>query len=184
MALNYGDLQAIYRAEKGASMLQEVPKDFYSEMAELLKKLEVGFFEPGKKLAEEITALRVGKIMRLASRTGDHEPPKNMVSSEAALYSKLLSLTADFRSEAFGEEQKKEEKKKEVEDVAACGTKDAEPSSAEADDGKAAVRVLSPMPAIIGSDLVHYGPFAEGDEVRLPKKTAKILVEKGAAELV
>jgi DNA replication initiation complex subunit (GINS family) len=177
MALNYGDLQTIYRAEKGSSSLQEIPKDFYVEMAELLKKLEVGFFEPGKKLAEEIVAIRVGKLMRLASRTGDQEPPKNMVSAEKEVYSKLLCLVADFRLVALGEEKK-------VGFESPTEEKPEEEPEAPVDDGKAAVRVLSPMPAIVGSDMLHYGPFAEGDEVRLPRKTARILIEKGAAEEV
>ena len=176
MALNYGDLQTIYRAEKGSSSLQEIPKDFYVEMGQLLKKLEVGFFEPGKKLAEEIVAIRVGKLMRLASRTGDLEPPKNMVSAEKETYSKLLSLVADFRQVTLGEE-----KKLEFESPTEEEPEKIEPE-APVDDGKAAVRMLSPMPAIVGSDMLHYGPFAEGDEVRLPRKTAKILIEKGAAE--
>jgi DNA replication initiation complex subunit (GINS family) len=138
----------------------------------LIAQLEGGYKEPAKKLLEDIYLLRVGKIMRLASRT-DSEPPKNMIAPEEAMYKEVLALLSEHRRRMVGGRKESE--------VVDEYVQPAEESVPE-DDGKAAVRILSAMPAIVGSDMSHYGPFAEGDEVRLPKKTAHILVEKGAAE--
>lgn len=169
--MNFGDLQGIYRTEKTSASLQSVPAKFYSEAAELIEKLGGEYREPARKLIEEVYLLRVGKMMRLVSRT-DSEPPKNMVPAEEEMYRKILSLLSDFRMGVIG--GKKTETMEEY----------VEPTKEEApvDDGRCAVRMLSSMPAIVGSDMSHYGPFNEGDEVRLPRKTARILIEKGAAE--
>jgi DNA replication initiation complex subunit (GINS family) len=173
MVMNFGDLQAIYRTEKTAASLQSVPKDFYSDAAMLIEQLGGEYKEPARKLIEEIYLLRVGKIMRLVSRT-EPEPPKNMVPAEEKVYKDITSLLSGFRKTMVGG-GKTETVEEYVEP-----TKEQPP----ADDGKTAVRILSSMPAIIGSDMSHYGPFAEGDEVRVPNKTARILVEKGAAEMI
>lgn len=175
MALNYGDLQSIYRSEKKSPLLQSVSSDFYSEVAEFISKVEDEHREQAKKLVEEIYSLRTSKIIRLASRTGEHEPPKNMVPQEAEMYNKLISLVLDYRRRIFGEEDKDYIEPTEIQ----TATKTEEE---EAKDGKISVRILSAMPAIIGSDMAHYGPFEGGEEVRLPHKTAKILIDKGFAE--
>jgi DNA replication initiation complex subunit (GINS family) len=171
MTVNFGDLQALYRTEKTASSLQNVSADFYAEAAALIEQLEGEYKEPARKLLEDIYSLRVGKIMRLVSRT-EPEPPKNMAATEERMYKEVLSLLSEHRRRMIG--GKKTETVEEYVEPA----KEQPP----ADDGKTAVRMLSSMPAIIGSDMSHYGPFTEGDEVRVPNKTARILVEKGAAE--
>jgi DNA replication initiation complex subunit (GINS family) len=171
MVLNFGDLQGIYRTEKTSASLQSVPAEFYSEAAALIEKLGGEYREPARKLIEEIYFLRVGKMMRLVSRT-DSVPPKNMVPAEEEIYKKILSLLSDLRTSVVGG-KKAEAAEEYVEQIK---------EEAPVDDGRAAVRMLSSMPAIVGSDMSHYGPFTEGDEVRLPRKTARILIEKGAAE--
>jgi len=46
------------------------------------------------------------------------------------------------------------------------------------------IRLIQPLPAIICTDLQHYGPFKEGDVVEIPRQNAKILIRHGIADEV
>jgi len=165
MALNYSDLQSIYRSEKRLPSLQKVPEDFYSDLSKLISKLDEEYRDSALKLAGEIYALRRGKILRLASRTGESTPPTNMTSIEEEMYKEILAILSKYGDKILNLEGVPEKGKEE-----------------EPDDGKIRVRIIKPLPAIIGSDMAHYGPFKENEEVRLPKDTARILIEQGMAE--
>lgn len=170
MALNYSELQSIYRSEKTSSSLHKVSKNFYSEVVELVSKLEPEYRDSTLKLAEEIYSLRMGKITRLISRKGEAPPPANMTEVEKEMYEELASTISRYRERIIGREEKEKPKKKE--------------KGKKVEDGKVSVRIIAPIPAIIGSDMTHYGPFKEDEEVRLPEATAKILIEQGVAEEV
>ncbi|RLI88316.1 MAG: hypothetical protein DRO62_03835 [Candidatus Altiarchaeales archaeon] len=167
MALSYSDLQSIYRLEKGSSSLHKVPEDFYSELSNLISRLDEEYRDSALGLAEEIYALRRGKILRLASRTGESTPPMNMTPIEREMYGEILDILSKYGNKILNLEGIPEKEEEE-----------------ELDDGKINVRIISPLPAIIGSDMAHYGPFKENEEVRLPKDTAKILIEQGVAEKI
>jgi len=46
------------------------------------------------------------------------------------------------------------------------------------------LRFLKAVPAIIGSDMKTYGPFAVEDVASVPVENAKILAKQGFAEVV
>ncbi|RLI92455.1 MAG: hypothetical protein DRO89_02150 [Candidatus Altiarchaeales archaeon] len=165
MALSYSDLQSIYRLEKGSPSLHKLPENFYSELSDLISRLDEEYRDSALGLAEEICALRRGKILRLASRTGESTPPMNMTPIEREMYGEILAVLSKY-----------EEKVLNLEGV---GEKEQEK---ELDDGKIRVRIIRPLPAIMGSDMTHYGPFKENEEVRLPEDIARILMEQGVAE--
>ncbi|MBN2013976.1 MAG: DNA replication complex GINS family protein [Candidatus Altiarchaeota archaeon] len=169
MALNYSELQGIYRSEKTSAALHKVPNNFYSELSELLSKVDPEYRESTSKLAEEIYLMRIGKIMRLVLRRGDATPPMNMTPPEKEVYGEFTSTLSRHRERilGIGGREEKTEEKREVEDY-----------------DKVAVRIIASIPAIIGSDMKHYGPFREDEEVKLPKATARILVGQGVAEEV
>jgi DNA replication initiation complex subunit (GINS family) len=166
MALNYSDLQSIYRFEKKSASLQKVPEDLYSELSSLISKLDDEYRNSALKIADEICSMRRGKILRLASRTGESAPPANMTPVEKGMYREILDILSRYEKRTLNPEKPPE-----------MGDAKKEP-----DDGKITVRIVKPMPAIVGSDMAHYGPFKENDEVRLPEDIARILIEKGMAE--
>jgi DNA replication initiation complex subunit (GINS family) len=165
MTLNYSDLQSIYRSEKGTPSLQKLPEDFHLGLSNLILKLDEDYRRSALKLAQELHALRRGKILRLASRTGESALPMNMTSVEKEMYKELLEILSRYEDKILriedlpGKEEEKEE-----------------------NDGRINVRIINPLPAIIGSDMNHYGPFKENEEVRLPEDTARILIGQGVAE--
>ncbi|MFB6245287.1 MAG: hypothetical protein ABEJ03_02975 [Candidatus Nanohaloarchaea archaeon] len=61
---------------------------------------------------------------------------------------------------------------------------DAEEESGEVEDGYKLVKTTSEVPEFMGTDLEAYGPFDEGEEVKIPDDNAEILVNRGNAELV
>jgi DNA replication initiation complex subunit (GINS family) len=174
MALSYSDLQGIARAEKKASGLQSLPPGFYPELSSLLSTLDAEYRSSAEKLVEEFLTSRISKILRLASRTGEAATPANMTPVEEEMYGKVLGAVSEARGRMGGKQDAA------VAEIVA--EKRVEEKKADVDDGRVAVRILSPLPAIIGSDMAHYGPFEENQEARLPHGTAKILIEKGIAE--
>jgi len=44
------------------------------------------------------------------------------------------------------------------------------------------VEIISDVPEFMGTDLESYGPFEEGEEVKIPEDNAEILVNRGNAE--
>jgi DNA replication initiation complex subunit (GINS family) len=56
--------------------------------------------------------------------------------------------------------------------------------SEEVEDGYTFVKTTSEVPEFMGTDLEAYGPFDEGEEVKIPDDNAEILVNRGNAELI
>lgn len=54
----------------------------------------------------------------------------------------------------------------------------------EAEAEKMLVLFHKDYPAIMGADMISYGPFSKGDVVVLPSANAKILIKNGIADLV
>ncbi len=170
--------------EKDSPSLQKLPEDFYSGLSDLISKLEGEYRESALKLAGEICASRKSKILRLASRTGESTPPNNMAALERGMYDELLAVLSRYDDKIFragkhsegGAPPAREDK------IPETGKPQKKGGEEKSDDGKINVRIIKPLPAIIGSDMTHYGPFEEGMEIKLPADTAKILIEQGAAE--
>ncbi len=180
MSLDYSGLQSIYRSEKNSASLSSIPSDFYAQLTALIAKLEKEHTEPALKLAEDILNMRLTKILRLVSRSGDIQLPENITDLEKRTYGRIADTIKEHKSEILKIEPKKEETTCSV-----CEPEVAEETSASDEDGKTLLRILEPIPAIVGSDMCHYGPFKENDEPRIPSDTAEVLVRRGiAVELV
>lgn len=187
MAITYADVQRIYRLEKNSTILEKLPDNFYSEVKLLISQVSEkehrGYIE---KIVSEIYEKRKQKILLQAIRGGD--VPVNATSKEKELYLEILEKIEGYRraifpntsevSEVVLEERKEESKEKESEKEE--GIKE-QPKEEKRDNDLAKVKILSSLPAIASYNSLSYGPFNENDEVLLPKKIAKILIEKGVA---
>ena len=72
------------------------------------------------------------------------------------------------------DEEKQEMKNKEQEDQEADSS----------EEGYTLVETTSSVPEFMGTDLEAYGPFDEGEEVKIPDDNAEILVNRGNAERI
>jgi len=169
--ITYDEIQGIYRTEKRSpNSLGKMGDNFYPEVSELLLQLDESHRSEISVIMKEILQLRQNKILRLATRTGESSPPENMILAERELYVGIKNLLENYEGILLRREVKE---------------KAAEPAQrAETGAGieKVKLRILRQMPSIIGSDLVHYGPFKEDEIVELPKDIAGIMLEHGIAE--
>ena len=170
MPLNYNDVQGIYRNEKNAPALQHVGENFYRELQEFLSQLEEEHREYMGKLVDEIMERRRNKVLMQAMRTAD-SPPLNATPEEVKLYGEVVRVLEGYnggRGQVQAEESVEPEKEEPV----------------EHEGGMAKIRIIKPIPAIMGVDSKQYGPFEEGQEVEIPRETAEILLGKEIAEEV
>jgi DNA replication initiation complex subunit (GINS family) len=163
--ITYADLQRIYRAEKASVELQKVDENFYTDVQSLISTVGAEHREYVEKLSYELFERRRNKIVLNALRPGD-KGSSNMTATEVFFFEEVSRALSGHRARTFNE---------------AGG-----PGGIEQPDSKiikkTKIKFLSPLPAIIGSDMVHYGPFKEGDEAELPSDNARVLVEKDIAE--
>jgi len=180
MPLNYNEVQRIYRTEKNTPALQHVGENFYRELQEFLSQLEEEHKSYMNKLIQEIIERRRNKVLMQTMRT-DESPPVNATPEETRLYNEMIELLGRYRENlsrvSVREEAVKEETKESTE-------REDGKEIIEREDGKVKVRILQPLPAIIGADSKHYGPFEEGEEIEIPRETAEILIGKGMVEEV
>jgi DNA replication initiation complex subunit (GINS family) len=165
--ITYADLQRIYRAEKGNSGLEKVDDGFYADSQELLSKLGDEHIDYVKKLAAEIFERRRNKMVVHALRSPEKEIV-NMTPLEKEFYSEVVFALQRYRDEAFSGSK------------VPTGWGEVRGNKVGAD--KLRIRFLSALPSIIGTDMVHYGPFKEGDVVDIPAANARILIEQDVAE--
>jgi|WetSurMetagenome_2_1015567.scaffolds.fasta_scaffold03966_4 DNA replication initiation complex subunit (GINS family) len=164
--INYADIQKIYMNEKAATELQKIDDCFYYDAADLLTKIEAEHREHISKRVYEIFERRRNKIVFAALRSGQKEPA-NMVPAEKKFYGKLTKDLEDYKEILSGEPARENEGDK---------------VSVNTHIKKVKVKFLIPFPSIIGSDMVHYGPFKEGDVADMPLDNAQVLVDEEAAE--
>ena len=167
--ITYADLQRIYRTEKASVELQKVDESFYADVQSLVSGVGDEHREYVKKLLIEIFERRKSKIVLNALRSPDNGSP-NMTAAEVFFFEDVSRALSGHRARIF-----EEAKTKDADGLEHEGTKIQK---------KIKIRFLSQLPAIVGSDMVHYGPFREGDEVKLPMDKARVLVEKEIAEEV
>jgi len=170
MPLNYNEVQGIYRNEKNTPALQHVGENFYLELQEFLSHLEEEHRSYIGKLVDEIIDRRRNKVLMQAMRTAD-SPPLNATAEEVTLYGEVVRVLARYR-EGLGQAQVEEAVEPDKEE------------SVERMGDMAKIRIIRPIPAIVGVDSKQYGPFEEGQEVEIPRETAEILLGKEIAEEV
>ena len=164
--ITYADIQKIHMNEKSATELQKIDDCFYYDAADLLTKIDAEHRDHISKKVYEIFERRRNKMVFAALRSGQKELA-NMLPAEKRFYETIAKEIEDYKDILSGEPAKDR-----PDNTGAANTQ----------IKKVKVKFLTPFPSIIGSDLVHYGPFKEGDIAEMPLDNAKVLVEEEAAE--
>lgn len=173
--ITYNEVQAAYRREKSSNDLQSINPNFYSDVRELLTKIEGEHHEYVKKLVCEIFERRRNKIVLGALRSVGPDGT-NMIPLEKALYEDLEKTLIKHREIILSASPA---------DWSSVNNENIYANPRETSDqviGLVRIRFMKSMPAIVGSNLVHYGPFNEGDVGELPLENARVLLENGIAE--
>lgn len=177
----YDILYDAWLREKENVELQKLPKDFYAETAEYIRRIrrEARMLESksikarlitqelakAKRMVRELVSLRFEKIVKQAK---SEEPlsAEALTSEEERIALELRPSFEDFQSMLRDSTRGK----------AAEGEK-----KTEHEPARRLLRFLKEIPAIVGADLKVYGPFAPEDVATLPVENAKVLVKHQVA---
>jgi DNA replication initiation complex subunit (GINS family) len=175
----YDELYELWKREKETLDIQRLPKDFYAKVAVYIKKMNEENRMLDKKTAKakmlgkesghakivvtELLQCRYEKFLKkaLARETVARDA---LTDEEKKLYGEVLPLPEAYQ--AFSQDilrgqlsnVKKGEKKV-----------------------MTVLRFIQEIPALIGSDLKTYGPFAPEDIATLPPENARIFIKQGVA---
>jgi DNA replication initiation complex subunit (GINS family) len=169
----YEKLVKVWRENRTCEALIKIPEDFFTRNSALIKSLQ----KSGKSVLEaDIRATLLLRMLFLLQDTLLLRLAKilEVVKEKKALDPSLLSpeevtfLTIIKGGELFGENT--------LEVLAGKS----QPLRVKGRKFKL-VRMLEDLPAIVGMDLVTYGPFKKEDIVLIPYDNAKILITKELA---
>ena len=175
----YEELFEAWKKEKENAELQGLPRDFYTNLVNYMKKIREESrmldkrttrarlmhreFENAKKLVRELIKLRKQKILR-KTVAGKILSEDSLTMEEKGLHHGFLPLAESYqgflknvlRGQIVQVERKEKPK-------------------------KMLVRFVREIPAIIGSDMNTYGPYRAEDIATLPSDNARILIKQGVA---
>ena len=176
----YNELYEIWKKEKlTKNEIQRLPSDFYVKIATYIKKMKeenrmldpktakakllANEFENVKVMVSELFALRCTKFQSMAF--GRENVSKNVLTEEEQkLYGVVSSLAEDCH--VFSK------------DILRGILTNVEKGKKQA---VTVLRFVQEIPALVGSDMKTYGPFAPEDVATLPFDNAQVLVKQGVA---
>jgi len=175
----YNELYEAWKEEKENVEIQKLPKNFFSEVTDYVKKIIVEIrmldakttkaklmqreFENVKKMVEELTQIRYQKTLKkvMARKTVSREV---LTEEEEKLHGEILPLAESYKTL--------------LNDILRGRLSHIE---REGKPKKMLVRFIQEIPAIVGSDMKTYGPFKSEDIATLPAENAQILIKQGVA---
>jgi len=175
----YNELYEAWKKEKENAELQLLPKDFYANLAQYMRrmreesrmldekttraKLLLQESKNVRKMVKELILLRHNKTVKkvlageMMPTEGLTQEEEKLVKGVAPSFESFQTLLKDIMGGRLPQVESKEKPKKRV------------------------LRFLKEIPAIIGVDMKTYGPFKPEDIASLPWENAKILVKQGMA---
>jgi DNA replication initiation complex subunit (GINS family) len=192
--LSFEDLRDAQRKERSNPGIQPLKAEFWKDVAGYVSnKMEkydelregssrftdkvVAKFEREMRNAArvivELYALRERKILMLAwseVATEEKTDTRPLAPEERELFQQLVRVLKGVRQNVL--------------DSALAGEEsEVKPGKKETEHEKLRVAILEEVQAFMGTDLNLYGPYSAGEEVELPERYAKLLVDKGKAKL-
>ncbi len=178
----YNELYEAWKQELDNNELEKVPSDFYSRLADYLRRLKTESrmldkktvkarllnveMQNVKRMIHELIQTRYRKLVNKAIK--DEKIPSDFLTiEEKKIYTGLQPLAEAYQRLTENILRGRAPK-----------------LSVEQKPGKVVLRFLKDVPAIVGVDLGTYGPFKVEDVASLPSENSKVLVKQGLAEKV
>lgn len=176
----YDELYEVWKQELEGVELGRLPSDFYSRIADYLRRLREESrmldkrtvkasllkkeMQNVKRMVRELIRTRYMKLVRKAAK-GEKVSSDVLTPKEKKIYMGISPFAEAYQSFAKsilrGHLPKVDVKHKHK---------------------RAVLRFLKGVPAIIGADMKTYGPFRVEDIASLPVENAKVLIKQGLAE--
>jgi DNA replication initiation complex subunit (GINS family) len=178
----YGELFKTWKQELEDDDLARLPPDFYTKVAEYVRRLaeESRMLDKrtakanllrketqnAKRMIRELVNARYRKLVKRVAE-GEKVPSDVLTSEEESIFVSVSTFSDAFQSLT-----------KQV--------LRGHPPRAEVrqERRRAVLRFVEPVPAIIGADMMPYGPFQTEDIASLPIDNTKILVKQRLAERI
>jgi DNA replication initiation complex subunit (GINS family) len=190
----YDELFAAWKLEKNSEAIQPLPSDFFDKVLNYLLGLKESrlhekagsSIESARKREVDYTEFMLSDLLKMRARKivslsleDPTESGSHLVDAEAELVKSLHGLLRDY-------EERRASPSVSAEIKSGANQEKREISSAETQDasGLMLLRVLQPIPKLVGVDLDVYGPFQPEDIVSLPRENALVLIARGAASEV
>ena len=175
----YDELYELLKKEKETLVVQRLPKNFYAKIAAYIKKMN----EENRMLDKKTAKARL--------LDSEYKHAKTVVSELLQCrYKKFLKKALARETVAIDaltdEERKLYGEVMQLPDAYQAFSKDilrGQLSKVEKAERQTMVvlRFVQEIPALIGSDLKTYGPFAPEDIATLPPENARIFIKQGVA---
>jgi DNA replication factor GINS len=178
----YDELFRTWKQELESSDLTRLPADFYSIVADYVRRLgeESRMLDKrtakanllkketqnAKRMIRELIRARYRKLVKKAAE-GEKAPPDVLTSEEERIFAGVYAFSDVFQSLTRDVLQGR---KPRVED--------------KLEHKRVVLRFVESVPAIIGADMKPYGPFQAEDVASLPVDNAKILVKQQLAKKI
>jgi DNA replication initiation complex subunit (GINS family) len=175
----YDELYELWKKEIETVEIQRLPKNFYAKIAAYIKKMK----EENRMLDKKTTKAKLldnefrnvkimlGELLqrrykKFLEKTVAKEtvPKEGLTEEEKKLYDGVLPLAEAYR--IFSKDILRGHLSK-----VGKNTKQA----------MIVLRFVQEIPALVGSDMKTYGPFAPEDLATLPPENARVLVKQGVA---
>ena len=178
----YNELYSAWRREIEDASLGGLPPDFYTRIADYLrrikeesrmldkKSIKVNLLDREtqnvKRMLEDLLWARYKKLVKTITQN-QQLPSQSLTVEEAKMCESFVTFSGAYRKFAEGLMQGQTVK-----------------VESEVSHKRMTLRFAKSTPAIIGLDMKTYGPFMVEDVASLPIENAKILVKQGLAVLV
>jgi DNA replication initiation complex subunit (GINS family) len=195
-ALTFSELRKIQKQEKRQEALTELDDNFLLNVSDYFsRKKEMSGedreYRNAKRVFEKIISLREDKIIKnakIAAKSESNVSKTDLLPMEQELYRELKNSFKEHRDRAEqraeGNETGSSEPEIEYEDEVEDDEPEETGEDEEEDSDYEFVKITSDVPEFMGTDLESYGPFDEGDEVKVPEDNAEILINRGNAEAI
>ena len=177
----YDELYEAWLRDKESADVQTLSKDFFSRLAQYVKKLKeesrmldekstrarLLLLEAKnvKRISEDLIQLRYEKLLRNTTLK-EQITQEGLIGEEKKFYCEIASSAEEYHNFLKG---------------ILSGNSSTFEADVEVKMKKKVLRFLREVPAIIGADMKLYGPFSPQDVASLPAENAKILVKQGLA---
>jgi DNA replication initiation complex subunit (GINS family) len=178
----YDELCGAWQREIESAELGRLPPDFYTRIADYLRRIreetrmldkktvKAGLLERElrsvKRMLQELVWARYEKLVKMISES-QKVPSDLLTVEETKMCAGFLPFTEVYQRFAKNLLQGQVLK-----------------VDVEQAHKRVALRFVRAIPAVIGADMKTYGPFMVEDVASLPVENAKILVKQGLAEVV
>jgi DNA replication initiation complex subunit (GINS family) len=175
----YDELYEVWKKEKETLEIQRLPKNFYAKIAAYIKKMKEenrmldkkttkaklldSEFENVKIMVGELLQRRYKKFLEKAL-IRETVARDALTEEEKKLYGEVLPLAEAYK--AFSKDVLRGHLSNVEKDVKQT---------------MMVLRFVQEIPALVGSDMKTYGPFAPEDIATLPPENARVLIKKGVA---